>query len=153
MSNADAEQRRSPQPVDRPPAIAPGDRLDPAAALDLILTGARLLFVNGQTTERTVEASEQFAVALGFRVTLFPRWGELMLRIQQDAGSRSEIVAAEPAGMESVNEHCVELEHWLAAGDHDQPSLAARSPQIIDVKCERVGLGKLAARHLGQLLE
>src|SRR6516225_2717222 len=100
MSNADAEQRRSPLPVDRPPAIAPGDRLDPAAALDLILTGARLLFVNGQTTERTVEASEQFAVALGFRATLFPRWGELMLRIQQDAGSRSEIIAAEPAGMD-----------------------------------------------------
>jgi uncharacterized membrane protein YjjP (DUF1212 family) len=100
MSNADAEQRRSPLPVDRPPAIAAGDRLDPAAALDLILIGARLLFVNGQTTERTVEASEQFAVALGFRATLFPRWGELMLRIQQDAGSRSEIVAAEPAGMD-----------------------------------------------------
>jgi uncharacterized membrane protein YjjP (DUF1212 family) len=100
MSNADAEQRRSPLPADRPPAIAPGDRLDPAAALDLILTGARLLFVNGQTTERTVEASEQFAVALGFRATLFPRWGELMLRIQQDAGSCCEIVAAEPAGMD-----------------------------------------------------
>ena len=100
MSNADAEQRRSPLPEDRRPAIAPGDRLDPSAALDLILTGARLLFVNGQTTERTVEASKQFAVALGFQATLFPRWGELMLRIQQDAGSRSEIVAAEPAGME-----------------------------------------------------
>ena len=100
MSNADAQQRRSPLPVDRRPAIAPGDRLDPAAALDLILIGARLLFVNGQTTERTVEASEQFAVALGFRATLFPRWGELMLRIQQDAGSRSEIVAAEPSGMD-----------------------------------------------------
>ena len=100
MSNADAEQRRSPLPVDRPPAIAPGDRLDPAAALDLILTGARLLFVNGQTTERTVEASKQFAVALGFQATLFPRWGELMLRIQQDPGSRSEIVPAEPAGMD-----------------------------------------------------
>src|SRR6516162_1082431 len=91
MSNADAQQHRSPLPVDRRPAIAPGDRLDPAAALDLILIGARLLFVNGQTTERTVEASEQFAVALGFRATLFPRWGELMLRIQQDAGSRSEM--------------------------------------------------------------
>ena len=100
MSNADAEQRRSPLPVHLPPAAAPGDRLDPAVALDLILTGAKLLFVNGQTTERTVEASEQFALALGFRATLFPRWGELILRIQQDAGSRSEIVAAEPAGMD-----------------------------------------------------
>jgi uncharacterized membrane protein YjjP (DUF1212 family) len=70
------------------------------AALDLILTGARLLFMNGQTTERTVEASTQFAVALGFQATLFPRWGELILRIQQGAGSRSEIVAAEPVGMD-----------------------------------------------------
>jgi uncharacterized membrane protein YjjP (DUF1212 family) len=101
MSNADAEQRRSPRPAERPlPAIRPGKRLDPAAALDLISTSARLLFGNGQTTERMVAASEQLAEALGFRASVFPRWGELVVRIEDDAGSRYEIVAAEPAGMD-----------------------------------------------------
>ena len=101
MSHPDAEQRRSPRPAERPlPAIRPGKRLDPAAALDLISTSARLLFGNGQTTERMVAASEQLADALGFRASVFPRWGELVVRIEDDAGSRYEIVAAEPAGMD-----------------------------------------------------
>jgi hypothetical protein len=39
MSNADAEQRRSPLPGDRPPpAIRPQKRLDSAGGLDLIST-------------------------------------------------------------------------------------------------------------------
>jgi uncharacterized membrane protein YjjP (DUF1212 family) len=101
MSNADAEQRRSPRPGERPlPTIRPRKRLDPAAALDLISTSARLLFANGQTTERMVAASEQLAEALGFRASVLPRWGELVVRIEDDAGSRYEIVAAEPAGMD-----------------------------------------------------
>src|SRR4029077_6402203 len=101
MSNADAEQRRPPRPAERPlPAIRPGKRLDPAAALDLVSTSARLLFGNGQSTEQTVMASVRLAEALGFRGSLFPRWGELVVRIEDDAGSRYEIVAAEPAGMD-----------------------------------------------------
>jgi uncharacterized membrane protein YjjP (DUF1212 family) len=101
MSNADAEQRRSPLPGDRPsPNIQRGKRLEPAAALDLISTSAKLLFENGQTTERMVAASEQLAQALGFRANVFPRWGELVLRIEHDCGSGYEIIAAEPAGMD-----------------------------------------------------
>lgn len=101
MSNADAEQRRLPRPGERSlPAIRPGKRLDPAAALDLISASARLLFGTGQTTERMVVASEQLAEALGFRATVLPRWGELVVRIEDDTGSRYEIIAAEPAGMD-----------------------------------------------------
>jgi uncharacterized membrane protein YjjP (DUF1212 family) len=101
MSNADAEQRRSPLPGDRPsPNIQRGKRLEPAAALDLISTSAKLLFENGQTTERMVAASEQLAQALGFRANVFPRWGELVLRIEHDCGSGYEIIDAEPAGMD-----------------------------------------------------
>jgi hypothetical protein len=47
-----------------------------------------------------VAASEQLAEALGFRASVLPRWGELVVRIEDDAGSLCEIVAAEPAGME-----------------------------------------------------
>jgi uncharacterized membrane protein YjjP (DUF1212 family) len=101
MSNPDAEQRRSPWPGDQQsPAIQPGKRLDPAAAFNLISTSAKLLFENGQTTERIVAASVQLAEALGLRAVIFPRWGELVLRIEHDTGSHYEIVPAEPVGMD-----------------------------------------------------
>jgi uncharacterized membrane protein YjjP (DUF1212 family) len=101
MSNADAEQRRSPLPEEPVlPNTLPGKRLDSTAALDLISTSARLLFENGQTTERMVVASEQLAEALGFRASVFPRWGELVVRIGDEPGSHYEIVVAEPAGMD-----------------------------------------------------
>jgi hypothetical protein len=75
MSNADPEERRSLLPGNRPlPTGRPEKQLDPATAVDLISTGARLLFENGQTTERMVAASEQLAEALGVRATLFPSW-------------------------------------------------------------------------------
>jgi len=68
--------------------------------VDLILLSARVLFSNGQTTERTVVAVEQLAQALGLRVTVFPRWGELILCIDSDTGSRYEIIAAAPLGVD-----------------------------------------------------
>jgi uncharacterized membrane protein YjjP (DUF1212 family) len=102
MSNADAEQRHPPSPEEGPLPTArpPGRRLDPASVLELVSTSARILFGNGQSTERMVTASVRLAEALGFRGSLFPRWGELVVRIEDDAGSRYEIVAAEPAGMD-----------------------------------------------------
>ena len=71
-----------------------------AGDVDLILLSARVLFSNGQTTERTVVAVEQLAEALGLRVTVFPRWGELILCIDSDTGSRYEIIAAAPLGVD-----------------------------------------------------
>jgi len=71
-----------------------------AGDVDLILLSARVLFANGQTTERTVVAVEQLAQALGFRVTVFPRWGELILCIDSDTGSRYEIIAVAPLGVD-----------------------------------------------------
>jgi uncharacterized membrane protein YjjP (DUF1212 family) len=66
--------------------------------LDLLSTGAKLLFENGQTTERMISALEQLANALGTRVVVFASWGELTLRI--DAPLRYEIVSAKPAGID-----------------------------------------------------
>jgi uncharacterized membrane protein YjjP (DUF1212 family) len=71
-----------------------------AGDLSLIVVSARCLFENGQTTERTVTAVEQLAHALGFRATVFPRWGELSIRIENDTGSCYEIIAAEPVGVD-----------------------------------------------------
>ncbi|WP_428532522.1 threonine/serine exporter family protein [Rhodopila sp.] len=70
------------------------------AADDLILRAATLLFVNGQTTERTIEATERLAVALGCRASLLPRWGELTLRVVHDRTARVEVAAADPVGVD-----------------------------------------------------
>jgi uncharacterized membrane protein YjjP (DUF1212 family) len=101
MSNYGARQRDARSPAGRPFSTAePAESLALARDVDLILLSARLLFTNGQTSERTVVAVEQLAEALGFRGTVFPRWGELTVRIDNDTGSRYEIIAAEPVGVD-----------------------------------------------------
>jgi uncharacterized membrane protein YjjP (DUF1212 family) len=101
MSNSGADQRDAPSPRGRPFSTAqPGESVALGGDLDLILLSARLLFANGQTTERTVAAVEQLAEALGFRATVFPHWGELTVRIDDDTGSRYEIIAVEPLGVD-----------------------------------------------------
>ena len=85
------------QPVPAPMAGHPNQS---AADADLILAAAELLFRNGQTTERTIEAAQRLAGVLGMSVTLLPRWGELTLRIDDGALTRSETVAADPTGVD-----------------------------------------------------
>src|SRR6266853_2098202 len=71
-----------------------------AQELALISLSARLLFENGQSTEKVVAAIDQFAEALGFRATVFPGWGNLTIRVNDDSGSRYEIIAATPIGVD-----------------------------------------------------
>ena len=85
---------------DAPVAGAGNDALTAGAADDLILRAATLLFVNGQTTERTIEATERLAAALGCGATLLPRWGELTLRVVRDRAVRVEVGAADPVGVD-----------------------------------------------------
>ena len=47
------------------------------ASSNLILAVARVLFINGESTQRTLDAAERVGKYLGFRATIFPRWGEL----------------------------------------------------------------------------
>jgi uncharacterized membrane protein YjjP (DUF1212 family) len=71
-----------------------------AEELGLITLCGKLLFENGESTEKIVSALDQLADALGFRATVFPRWGDLTIRIDDDNGSRHEIVAAAPVGVD-----------------------------------------------------
>jgi uncharacterized membrane protein YjjP (DUF1212 family) len=71
-----------------------------AEELALISLSAKLLFENGESTEKTVSALEQLADALGFRATVFPRWGDLTIHIVDGSDSRYEVIAAAPVGMD-----------------------------------------------------
>ena len=70
------------------------------AALDLLALAATLLFVNGQTTERTIEATERLAQALGTRIVLAPRWGELAIHTSGPSGPAHRFVAVAPLGVD-----------------------------------------------------
>lgn len=67
----------------------------------LLRTCTRLLFCNGQTTERTVRNVTRLAAHFGLTVSVGPRWGEVALRFMRPGqGERLEIVPAIPAGVE-----------------------------------------------------
>jgi uncharacterized membrane protein YjjP (DUF1212 family) len=72
----------------------------PADGLDLLSAGAKLLFQNGQTTERTAMAVTRLGAALGYHAFLFAHWDELSIRIDGPAGVQREIIAAQPAGVD-----------------------------------------------------
>jgi uncharacterized membrane protein YjjP (DUF1212 family) len=83
-----------------PSDIRMGKRPDPALAFELIVASARLLFANGQTTRTIVGAVKKLSVSLGVQSTVFPRWGELTVEIEDATGSHSEIIAVEPSGVD-----------------------------------------------------
>jgi uncharacterized membrane protein YjjP (DUF1212 family) len=66
---------------------------------NLVLSFARVLYVNGQSTEQTVAAAERVGRTLGLRCRVMPRWGELQLLEENEAVLISE-VSADPTGVD-----------------------------------------------------
>src|SRR5260370_591578 len=100
MSHTAANHACVPSPEARSLSVHPEAHVACAEELTLISLSARLQFENGQSTEKIVDQEGQLANALGFRATVFPRWGELTLLINDSSGSRNEIVAAAPVGVD-----------------------------------------------------
>jgi len=68
------------------------------AQCNLVVSCARLLYVNGQGTEQVLAAAHRLARALGLRCNLSLRWGELQIQLEE--GNRPIWrVAANPAGV------------------------------------------------------
>jgi uncharacterized membrane protein YjjP (DUF1212 family) len=66
----------------------------------LILSFAKALFVNGQATDLTIGATERLARALGLRIGLIPRWGELALQADDRCAELSLEIVADPSGVD-----------------------------------------------------
>ena len=49
--------------------------------LSVLVQTAELLLLNGQTTRRTVTAVQELGTALHYRTDVFPRWGQLTVRL------------------------------------------------------------------------
>ena len=67
---------------------------------DLILNFARVLHVNGQSTDETVAAAKRLGKDLDLRVSIIPRWGELQLQARDGASSLVSVGAADPTGVD-----------------------------------------------------
>jgi uncharacterized membrane protein YjjP (DUF1212 family) len=67
---------------------------------NLVCAFARVLYVNGQSTDTTVSAANCLGDILGLSVTIAPRWGELLLEAKEPGGKFVSAVEAEPAGVD-----------------------------------------------------
>ena len=73
---------------------------------DLVLAFARLLHVNGQSTDETLAATEWLGNKLNLCARIIPRWGELQLQAGDGAARLVSVAVADPTGvhMERVAE-------------------------------------------------
>jgi len=67
---------------------------------NLVLAFARVLYVNGQATDQTLDATERLGDTLGLRAQLMPRWGELQLQAEDRDARLISAVAADPTGVD-----------------------------------------------------
>jgi uncharacterized membrane protein YjjP (DUF1212 family) len=66
---------------------------------DLVLAFARVLHVNGESTEETVAAAERLGNHLDLFVRIVPRWGELVLQAGDGIAGRVSVEEADPTGV------------------------------------------------------
>src|SRR5262245_20847705 len=65
----------------------------------IVLSFAKVLYINGQSTEETLVASERLGHTLGLHTKLIPRWGELQLQSEGNRDKLIELVPADPNGV------------------------------------------------------
>src|SRR5437870_5099484 len=74
--------------------MTPNDRLE------LVLSLARVVHVNGQSTDETMAAAERLGKALDLHAWIIPRWGELQLQAGGGDATLISVAAADPTGVE-----------------------------------------------------
>src|SRR5260370_41682616 len=67
---------------------------------DLVLTFARVLHVNGQSTDETLAAAERLGNKLDVRTRIIPRWGELQLQAEEGGSRLLSVEEADPTGVD-----------------------------------------------------
>jgi uncharacterized membrane protein YjjP (DUF1212 family) len=67
---------------------------------NLVLAFARVLYVNGQSTDQTFTAAARLGDTLELRAKIMPRWGELQLQAGERNARLVSAVAADPTGVD-----------------------------------------------------
>lgn len=66
---------------------------------NLILAVARVLYINGESTQQTVAAAKRLSNCLGFRTMIFLHWGELEVQTEDAEGKLISAIEAAPSGV------------------------------------------------------
>jgi uncharacterized membrane protein YjjP (DUF1212 family) len=66
----------------------------------LTLAFARVLYINGESTHQTLRTAERLCNCLGFRASIFPRWGELEIQTEDTGGKFISAIEATPSGVD-----------------------------------------------------
>jgi uncharacterized membrane protein YjjP (DUF1212 family) len=67
---------------------------------NVVIAFAQVLFINGESTQQTLDAAERLGNCLGFRVRTFPRWGELEVQTEDADGKFISAIEADPVGVQ-----------------------------------------------------
>jgi uncharacterized membrane protein YjjB (DUF3815 family) len=58
------------------------------------------LYINGETTQQTLNVAERLGKCLGFRAAIFPHWGELQLRTEGTDSKSISAIEGAPSGVD-----------------------------------------------------
>ena len=67
---------------------------------NLILAFARVLYINGESTQQTLSVAQRVSNCSGFRATIFPHWGELEVQTEDTDGKFISAIEAAPSGVD-----------------------------------------------------
>jgi uncharacterized membrane protein YjjP (DUF1212 family) len=67
---------------------------------NLTLAFARVLYINGESTQHTVSGAERVSDCLGSRATILPHWGELEVQTGNSDGKFFSAIEATPSGVD-----------------------------------------------------
>jgi uncharacterized membrane protein YjjP (DUF1212 family) len=67
---------------------------------NLILAFVRVLYINGESTQKTLDVAERISNSLGLHTTIFFHWGELEVQIESTNGKFVSVIEAAPSGVD-----------------------------------------------------
>ena len=73
--------------------------MNPQDRCDLVLRFAQVLYVNGQSTDDTLAATERLSKSLGLNATIVPTWDDLHLEATEGITRSVSIVPGSPTGV------------------------------------------------------
>jgi uncharacterized membrane protein YjjP (DUF1212 family) len=96
------------------------------ATLSVLVQTAELLLMNGQTTQRTETAVRQLGTALHYRTDIFPRWGQVTVRLWDRGTAHDAIAAVAPTNVDMGKVAAtMQLVDGVAAGRLDTGAVQA----------------------------
>src|SRR5690348_9863915 len=74
--------------------------MTPKERAELVLSFARVLHVNGESTDETLAAAERLGKSLSLNASIQARWGELQLQSRDGDATVVLVKAADPTGVD-----------------------------------------------------